>query len=154
MEGALPAALLAEPLLLVTNDHQCHLRVCLIDLVPAVVLTELAEVGSAPIDGACLQDAAAAASHMGPPRCPDRSRRSRAPDQAEGEILELYLGGGGGEGGWPGVGTVEQHTVVCGCSRVARAVDLDGVVVLWQAGVARVRDKSLFFCRTQPANER
>jgi hypothetical protein len=98
MEGALPAALLAEPLLLATNYHQRRLRVRLADLVPAVVLAEPAEVGSASIDGARLRDAAAAGP-AGPPRCPGRSRRSREPHQAEGEILELYLGGGGGRPG-------------------------------------------------------
>jgi hypothetical protein len=93
MEGALPAALLAEPLFLAANDHQRRLRVRLADLVPAVVLAEPAEVGSAPIDGARLRDAAAA-DPAGPPRCPGRSWQPRAPYQAKGEILELYLGGG------------------------------------------------------------
>jgi hypothetical protein len=103
MEGGLPAALLAEPLFLAANDHQRRLRVRLADLVPAVVLAEPAEVGSAPIDGARLRDAAAD-DPAGPPRCPGRSWQPRAPYQAKGEILELYLGGGGRGGGRPGKG--------------------------------------------------
>jgi hypothetical protein len=95
MNGALPAALLAEPLLLVADDHHRRLGVRLADLVPAVVLAAPTEVGPAPVDGARVRDAAPA-HPAGPPPRPGRPRRPRAPDETDGEILVLYLCGWGG----------------------------------------------------------
>ena len=99
----LPAALLAEALLLAADDHHRRLGVRLADPVPPVVLAAPAEVGPAPVDGAGLR---AAAGRAGPPPCSRRPRRPSALGEAGGKIMEPRLGGGGGGGGRPGEG---QH---------------------------------------------
>lgn len=94
----LPAALLAESLLLAGDDHHRRLGVRLTDLMPPVVLAAPAEIRAAPVDGARLR-AGTRPSRAGPPPGSRRPRRPRALRETPGEILEPRLGVGGGGGG-------------------------------------------------------
>jgi len=95
---SLPAALLAEALLLAGDDHHRRLRVRLTDLMPPVVLAAPAEIRAAPVDGARLH-AGTSPGRAGPPPGSRRPRRPRALGETRGEILEPRLGVGGGCGG-------------------------------------------------------
>ena len=94
----IPAALLAEALLLAADDHHRRLGVRLTDLMPPVVLAAPAEIRAAAVDGARLR-AGTSPGRAGPPPGSRRPRRPRALGETRGEILEPPLGVGGGGGG-------------------------------------------------------
>ena len=94
----LPAALLAEALLLAADDHHRRLGVRLTDLMPPVVLAAPAEIRAAAVDGARLR-AGTSPGRAGPLPGSRRPRRPRALGETRGEILEPRLGVGGGGGG-------------------------------------------------------
>ena len=94
----IPAALLAEALLLAADDHHRRLGVRLTDLMPPVVLAAPAEIRAAAVDGARLR-AGTSPGRAGPLPGSRRPRRPRALGETRGEILEPRLGVGGGGGG-------------------------------------------------------